>query len=180
VTAHVVAVHSHPTHEFSKTSQTSIQLVTGLGVDGDAHFGATVQHRSRLKKDPTQANLRQVHLLHSELFEELSEKGFTVNAGQLGENITTAGIDLLALPKDTRIYIGDTVIIQVTGLRNPCAQIEGFQTGLLNAVLDRDKQGKLIRKAGIMAIVVNDGLVKPMDPIVVELPPEPHHHLEPV
>ncbi|HLV98183.1 MAG TPA: MOSC domain-containing protein [Ktedonobacterales bacterium] len=175
-----MAVSSSPTHTFTKPTQESIRLLTGLGVEGDAHMGETVKHRSRVARDPTQPNLRQVHLIHTELHAELRTAGFIVSAGQMGENITTRGIDLLGLPTGTRLHLGKTAIVEVTGLRNPCTQLDHFQSGLMAAVLDRDEQGKLIRKAGIMAVVLAGGEVRPGDPIIVELPPEPHQALEPV
>jgi len=143
-----MAVSSHPRHAFSKPAQLSIRLRAGLGVDGDAHCGATVKHRSRVARDPTQPNLRQVHLIHAELFEELQARGYTVMPGDLGENITTRGIDLLALPTGTRLHIGREAVVEVTGLRNPCVQLDKFQQGLMAAVLDRDANGALVRKAG--------------------------------
>lgn len=176
----IEAVSSHPAHAFSKTNQSRIQLLVGLGVGGDAHAGKTVKHRSRVAKDPTQPNLRQVHLLHAELHDELRAKGFMVSAGEMGENITTRGIDLLSLPTGTRLSIGDGAMVEVTGLRNPCVQIDRFQKGLMAAVLDRDERGQLIRKAGVMAIVLQGGEVKPGDPIRVELPEAPYRRLEPV
>ena len=103
-----------------------------------------------------------------------------MSAGQMGENITTRGIALLGLPTGTRLHLGRTAIVEVTGLRNPCVQLDYFQAGLLAAVVDRDEQGALIRKAGIMALVVVGGEVEPGDPILVELPPHPHRALEPV
>jgi MOSC domain-containing protein YiiM len=151
-----------------------------LGVAGDAHMGETVKHRSRVRKDPTQPNLRQVHLIHAELFDELRSKGFRVQPGDLGENVTTSGLDLLALPTGTRLHLGLTAVVEVTGLRNPCIQIDGFQKGLMAATLDKDADGKLIRKAGIMSIVLNDGDVRPGDVIDVELPAPPHQPLLPV
>ncbi|MEJ8547970.1 MOSC domain-containing protein [Brevibacillus borstelensis] len=174
----VAAVSISPTHTFSKSNQACIQLLSGLGVAGDAHLGKTVKHRSRVAQDPAQPNLRQVHLIHAELFEELKDAGFTVSAGQMGENITTRGINLLGLPAGTRLYLGDMALVEVTGLRNPCAQLDRFQPGLMAALLDRDEDGNLIRKAGIMGIVLADGEVKPGDPIRVELPPEPHKPLD--
>jgi MOSC domain-containing protein YiiM len=174
----VTAVSLSATHTFGKTNQERIRLLAGLGVAGDAHSGETVKHRSRVAKDPTQPNLRQVHLIHAELFEEVRASGFDVAPGQLGENVTTRGIDLLGLPTGTRLHIGETAIIEVTGLRNPCAQIDCFQPGLLAAVLGRDADGNLVRKAGIMAIVLTGGDIRPGDPIRVELPPEPHRPLE--
>lgn len=174
----VMAVSCSASHTFSKRSLTSITLLAGLGVEGDAHMGETVKHRSRVRQDPTQPNLRQVHLIHAELFEELRTKGFNVAAGDMGENITTAGLNLLGLPTGTRLHLGESAIVEVTGLRNPCAQLDQLQPGLMAAVLDRDEKGNLIRKAGVMGIVVTGGEVRPGDAIQVELPPEPHHALD--
>lgn len=173
----VIAVSLSDKHTFSKKNQVSIRLVEGLGVEGDAHFGSTVKHRSRVAQNPNQPNLRQVHLIHQELFEELQDK-FLIEPGQMGENITTVGINLLDLPTDTILYIGETAIVQVTGLRNPCAQIDNFKPGLLKAVLDRDPDGNLNRKAGIMGIILRSGEVKPGDSILVEFPPKPFIKLE--
>ena len=167
-------------HTFSKQNAASITLIPGLGVEGDAHNGATVKHRSRVARDPNQPNLRQVHLLHAELHEQLASEGFTVAAGDMGENITTRGLDLLALPTGTRLAIGREAIVEVTGLRNPCAQLDGFQQGLMAACLDRDDAGNLVRKAGVMGIVLAGGAVAPGDPITVLLPALPHRPLEPV
>ncbi|TVY11043.1 MOSC domain-containing protein [Paenibacillus cremeus] len=174
----VVSVSRSAAHSFSKETLDVITLLAGLGVEGDAHMGKAVKHRSRVAQNPDQPNLRQVHLIHSELFDELHDAGFNVGPGQLGENITTRGIHLLELPTGTKLYIGNTAAIEITGLRNPCAQIDNFQSGLLNAVLDHDEDGNLIRKAGIMAIVLTGGEVAPRDPIRVELPPEPFRKLE--
>jgi MOSC domain-containing protein YiiM len=176
----VTAVSRSKEHTFSKPNEAGITLVAGLGVEGDAHQGVTVKHRSRVARDPTQPNLRQVHLIHEELHHELRDSGFVVKPGDIGENVTTSGIDLLALPTCTRLYLGADAVVEVTGLRNPCLQLEGFQRGLQKAVLDRDENGKLVRKAGIMSIVVSGGEVRPGDPIRVELPAEPHTALEPV
>jgi MOSC domain-containing protein YiiM len=176
----VTAVSLRKGHHFSKTNSQSIRLLKGLGVDGDAHMGETVKHRSRVAKDPTQPNLRQVHLLHEELFDELQARNFVVRPGEMGENITTRGIDLLGLPIGARLRLGDTAIVEVTGLRNPCVQIDRFQQGLLAATLDRDADGHLIRKAGVMSIVVTGGDVRPGDAIKIELPAEPHRRLQPV
>jgi MOSC domain-containing protein YiiM len=176
----VVALSLSQTHSFSKPNQSSIKLLTGLGVEGDTHLGEKVQHRSRVAKDPNQPNLRQVHLIHAELHDELKANGFDVKAGDMGENITTRGIDLLALPTGTHLYLGKEAIVEVTGLRNPCYQLDDFQKGLMKAVLDKDEDGNLIRKAGIMGIVLNDGEVYVDDVIRVELPPEPHETLKPV
>lgn len=162
----------------SKPVRSSIRLIEGLGVEGDAHAGKTVKHRSRAARDPNQPNLRQVHLVHAELLEELRGAGFEVWPGRIGENITTSGLDLLNLPTGTRLHIGDAAIVSVTGLRNPCRQLEGIQSGLMAAVLDRDAAGKLVRKAGVMGVVLASGDVRPGDPIRVELPPEPRNSLE--
>lgn len=174
----IVAVSRSDTHSFSKVLQPTIRLLSGLGVDGDAHSGTTVKHRSRVARDPTQPNLRQVHLIHAELHDELSARGFVVQPGDMGENITTQGLDLLALPAGTRLHLGPTAIVEVTGLRNPCVQIDRFQRGLLAAVIDRDAAGEIVRKSGVMSVVVKDGDVGPGDSIVVELPSEPHRPLE--
>lgn len=165
-------------HCFSKPLVEEITLLAGLGVEGDAHSGKTVKHRSRVAVDPSQPNLRQVHLIQNELFVELAAKGHQINAGDLGENITTTGIDLLSLPRHSLLHIGRTVVLEVTGLRNPCAQIDNFETGLLKAVLGRDEEGELVRKAGIMSIVLSGGLVKAGDVVKIELPAEPHLKLE--
>ncbi len=178
--AKVVAVHASSNHAFSKAVQPSIELVQGHGVQGDAHYGVTVKHRSRVAKDPSQPNLRQVHLLHEELFEELSAKGLAVAPGQMGENITTRGLQLFALSVSTRLQIGSTAVIELTGLRNPCVQIEHFQPGLLAAVLDRSEDGTLVRKAGVMGIVIIGGLVSPGDEIVVVHRPSDYRALQPV
>jgi MOSC domain-containing protein YiiM len=176
----VLAVSLRAGHHFSKTPVASIRLLRGLGVSGDGHMGTTVKHRSRVRKDPTQPNLRQVHLIHAELFDELRAKGFVVEPGQLGENVTTSGVDLLALPTGTRLRLGTSAVVEITGLRNPCIQIDKFQNGLMAATLDKDANGNLIRKAGIMAIVISEGDVRPGDEIVVELPAQPHRRLQPV
>ena len=176
----VVSVSRDGMHRFSKMAASSINLIAGLGVEGDTHAGRTVQHRSRVAADPTQPNLRQVHLLHAELFDELREQGFDVQPGQLGENITTAGIDLLDLPRGTRLTLGPRAAVEVTGLRNPCLQIDAFRPRLLRAVLHRTADGTLVRKAGIMGIVIEGGLVSQGDPVVVDLPAGPHHPLDPV
>jgi MOSC domain-containing protein YiiM len=163
-----------------KPGQACIRLLVGLGVEGDAHMGETVKHRSRVARDPSQPNLRQVHLIHAELHDELRSRGFTVQAGEMGENITTRGVDLLRLPVGTRLHLGAKAIVVLTGLRNPCKQLDGIQPGLMAAVLDHDAQGNLIRKAGVMGVVLAGGDVRPADPIRVELPREPYQPLEPV
>ena len=178
--ATVEAVHRRPVHQLSKEAHPSIRLVEGVGVEGDVHAGATVRHTSRVRRDATKPNLRQVHLIHGELHDELRGRGFDVGPGQMGENVTTRGIDLLGLPTGTRLTLGPDAVVEVTGLRNPCKQLEGLQTGLMAAVLDRDAGGALVRKAGIMAVVVTGGEVRPGDRIGVELPATPHRRLEPV
>lgn len=176
----VKAVSSSETHTMRKTNRSSIKLVAGMGVEGDAHMGRTVKHRSRVAKDPTQPNLRQVHLIHSELHNELQDKGFSVSPGEMGENITTSKIDLLNLPTNTKLHFGQEVIIKITGLRNPCHQLDGIQPGLMKAVLEKTITNHVIRKSGIMAIVINGGTIRTGDTIQVELPAEPHIPLEKV
>lgn len=176
----VTAVSRSRRHTFSKPTQEHITLVAGLGIDGDAHEGALVKHRSRLRRDPSQPNLRQVHLIHAELHDELKAAGFVVSAGDLGENVTTRGIELLGLPTDARLHLGRDAVVEVTGLRNPCTQLDDFQPGLVRAVLGRDENGAVVRKAGVMGVVLSDGVVRPGDAIMVELPAPPHRALEPV
>ncbi|MFN0186914.1 MAG: MOSC domain-containing protein [Aquabacterium sp.] len=178
--AHVTAVHRCAVHVFSKDAVAAIELVAGLGVRGDAHAGVTVRHRSRVARDPTQPNLRQVHLLQAELLDELRLQGLDVQPGQLGENITSRGMALLALGTGTRLRLGDDAVVEVTGLRNPCAQIEAFKPGLLAAVLGRTPDGALVRKAGVMAVVIRGGLLRPSDPITLIEAPLPYRPLEPV
>jgi MOSC domain-containing protein YiiM len=180
VQGRIEAVAASPEHTMAKGRRELIRLVAGLGVEGDAHAGATVQHRSRVRRDPTQPNLRQVHLVHAELHDELDHEGFTVAAGAMGENVTTRGLPLLDLPTGTRLRLGPDAVVELTGLRNPCRQLDGVAPGLMDAVLDRDADGNLVRKAGVMAIVVHGGEVRPGDAVVAELPPEPHRPLEPV
>jgi MOSC domain-containing protein YiiM len=165
-------------YSFAKPNRESITLLAGLGVEGDVHAGTTVKHRSRMRRDPSQPNLRQVHLIHEELFEEVRAAGFEVAAGQLGENVTTRGIDLLGLPVGTLLRLGDEAVVEVTGLRNPCLQIDGFQDGLLKQVVGRDEDGAVLRRAGIMSVVVTGGPVRPGDPVEVELPSGPHRPLD--
>ncbi|WP_256837682.1 MOSC domain-containing protein [Ornithinimicrobium faecis] len=174
--ATVVAVHRSSTHSFSKPTVAEIELLEGLGVRGDAHSGTTVKHRSRVRADPDQPNLRQVHLLHAELFDHLATVGHQISPGDFGENITTRGIALLDLPVGTRLTIGEAVIT-VTGLRNPCQQINDFQPGLLKHVLRTDDDGTVVRLTGVMGIVSRSGLVRADDGITVVLPPEPRHRL---
>ncbi len=172
----VVSVHRQSTYTFSKSVVEEIQLIEGVGVAGDVHAGATVKHRSRVAKDPSTPNLRQVHLIHRELFDLVAAAGYQVTPGQLGENITTDGLDLLGLPVGTRLGIGDAVLT-VTGLRNPCRQIDDFRPGLLKQVVHRREDGSIERLAGVMSIVSRGGLVRPGATIEVELPPQPHYPL---
>ena len=173
----MLSVSQSSKHNFSKDRVGSVLLVEGLGIDGDAHSGSTVQHVFRKKSHPTEPNLRQVHLIQAELFDELEQDGFQVRPGDLGENITTRGIDLLNLPEGTLLRIGPDAVVQVTGLRNPCRQIDRFQTGLLKAVLPRDSAGKVVRKTGVMGIVLNGGQVRTDDGIRIEVPAGPQRRL---
>jgi MOSC domain-containing protein YiiM len=176
----VTAVCRRATHRLDKERQDVVRLLAGLGVDGDVHLGVTVKHRSHVKRNPAAPNLRQVHLMHSELHDELIEQGFAVSAGQMGENITTRGVDLLDLPTGARLRLGASAVVEVTGLRNPCDQLNGLQEGLMSAVLTRRDDGELVRRAGVMAIVIEGGDIRPGDAIGIELPPLPHRPLEPV
>lgn len=178
--AHVVAVHSRPDHALAKVAQPAIELLAGQGIAGDVHAGATRRHRARFRPTVEVPNLRQVHLIGAELFDELAAKGFAVAAGEMGENVTTAGLDLLALPAGTRLRLGDAAVIELTGLRTPCWKLDRWQPGLMKAVLDRGPRRRIIRKAGVMAVVVAGGEVRAGDAIAVELPPEPHRALAPV
>lgn len=174
----VISLSLSSKHTFSKANQETVELITGLGIKGDAHMGKMVKHRSRVAKDPTQPNLRQVHLIHSELHQDLKQQGFQIMPGDMGENITTLGINLLDLPKDTILEIGKTARIQITGLRNPCHQLDKFQSGLMKAVLGRDTAGNLIRKAGIMGIVLKGGKISVGDSIKIYLPNPPFIKLD--
>lgn len=176
----VAAVGRSEGHTFSKPPAEAIRLLAGLGVAADAHAGETVKHRSRVLKDPTAPNLRQIHLIHAELLDELRAAGFDVSPGDMGENVTTRNLDLLNLSAGTRLRLGAEAVVAVTGLRNPCRQLDRFRPGLMAAVLDRDADGRLVRKAGIMGVVLAGGAVRPGDPIRVEPPPGPHRRLEPV
>ena len=179
-TAVIVAVSQSATHSMSKPAASSISLLAGLGVEGDAHAGITVKHRSRVARDPTQPNLRQVHLIHAELHDELRARGFDLAPGEMGENITTRGIDLLALPTGTRLHLGPEAVVEITGLRNPCNQLNGLRPGLMNAVLDHDAAGNLIRKAGVMGIVLVGGGIRPGDGLLATRPADGGTALKPV
>jgi hypothetical protein len=175
-----VVVAASPRRAFSKAPCGRITLLAGLGVAGDAHCGATVRHRSRVARDPTQPNLRQVHLVHAELYDGLATRGLVVRPGEIGENVTLRGVDLLALPTDAELQLGATAVVRITGLRNPCAQLDGLQPGLMAAVLARAADGALVRKAGVMGVVVVGGDVAPGDAVTVRLPDGPHRPLAPV
>ncbi len=174
----VTAVCMGETHGFSKPLRDSITLIAGLGVAGDAHAGKTVKHRSRVAVDPSQPNLRQVHLIHGELHDDLIAKGFKVGPGVMGENITTRGIDLLALPQGTLLALGSDAVVAVTGLRNPCRQLEDYQRGLAKALVEKTPAGEVILKSGVMGIVLAGGIVRAGAPIEVTLPAPPHLKLE--
>ena len=176
----VEAVSASATHTMIKPNQSSIRVIEGLGVEGDAHQGVTVKHRSRVRRDASQPNLRQVHLIHGELLDELREDGFRVEPGQMGENVTTRGVDLRSLPLGTKLHLGDDVVVEVTGLRNPCAQLDGIQPNLMAAVIGRDEDGKPVFKAGVMSVVLTGGEVRPGDVIRVALPTGERRALEPV
>lgn len=176
----VVAVSRSPEYTFTKLNQPFIRLIAGHGIEADVHAGKTVKHRSRVARDPSQPNLRQVHLMHDELHEELRAEGFDVHAGQLGENITTRGVDILAVPTGTTLRLGGEAVVEVTGLRNPCVQIDDFRRGLLKRVTPKGEDGNVVRLGGIMSVVRAGGVVRPGDPISVELPAEPHRPLAPV
>lgn len=176
----VVAVSSSPRHSFSKPTRPAITLVAGVGVDGDAHSGVTVQHRSRVRRDPTQPNLRQVHLFSAELHDELRSSGFDLVPGDIGENVTTRGVDLLGLSRGSLLHLGCDAVVAVMGLRNPCRQLDRFRPGLMQATLGRDDAGSVLRLAGVMGVVVQGGVVAAGDPVRVELPPQPHRPLGPV
>lgn len=174
----VIAVSVNPVHGFTKVNKSTIRLLKGLGVEGDAHMGDTVKHRSRVAQNPSQPNLRQVHLIHAELFDELRPSGFDIKPGDIGENILTRGVDLLGLPTGARLRIGAQTVVEITGLRNPCAQLNRFMPGLAKVMIDAGPNGEMLRKAGVMGVVLEGGEVRPGDAIKVALPPPPHRPLE--
>lgn len=176
--ASVRALHLSSAYTFAKETADALELVAGLGVAGDVHSGATVRHRSRVERDPSQPNLRQVHLFDGEVLDELAAEGFGVTPGALGENLTTEGLDALSLPTGTLLRIGHTALLALTGIRNPCAQIEARFPGLLKRLVHRDETDTLHRITGAMAVVVQSGIVKPGDPIEVQLPPGAHLPLQ--
>ncbi len=176
----IIALSKCPAHTFTKTPEHSIRLLEGLGVEGDTHAGKTDQHRSHAARNPEAPNLRQVHLIHAELHDELKTKGFNVGPGQMGENITTRGVDLLSLPVGTRLHLGNDAIVELTGLRNPCKQLNTIQDRLMQATIEKKPDGTIVRKSGVMSIVIAGGDVFLNDTIRVELPVEPHRAMEPV
>ncbi|HAZ13023.1 MAG: molybdenum cofactor biosysynthesis protein [Bdellovibrionales bacterium GWA2_49_15] len=178
MSAKVTAVSGSSTYSFSKKNLTSIFLLEGVGVEGDVHAGKTVKHRSKMARNPSEPNLRQVHLIHAELHDELRVQGFHVTAGQMGENITTRGVDLLNLPAGTQLHLGESAVVELTGLRDPCKQIDGLQKGLMAATLGKDENGKVIRKAGVMGIVLKSGEVRPEDEVKIIWPEKPFRPLE--
>ncbi|MCF3123191.1 MOSC domain-containing protein [Streptomyces arenae] len=178
--AKVTAVSSNGTYSFTKPNRESITLLEGLGVEGDVHAGTKVKHRFRVAQNPDQPNLRQVHLIHEELFDELAQDGYTVAAGELGENVTTRGIDLLGLPTGALLHLGATAVVEVTGLRNPCRQIDDFQAGLMKKVVGRDESGAVFHKSGIMGVVRRGGAIRPGDAVTVTLPDGPHRPMKTV
>jgi hypothetical protein len=180
IAGRVTSVNAAAGHDFSKPPRAEIRLLAGLGVEGDAHCGTTVKHRSRVARNPDEPNLRQVHLLHTELFDELADAGHPLRPGDLGENVTTTGVDLLALPRHTLLLLGDTAQVVLTGLRNPCRQIDAFQAGLLAHLLGVDEHGRTVRRAGVMSVVRRSGPVRPGDPVTVVLPERPHQRLDKV
>ena len=180
MTATIIGLARDSNHRLSKRPGAAVRLIAGRGVEGDAHAGSLVQHLSRMAKDPNAANLRQVHLIHAELFDELAGKGFAVGPAQMGENVTTRGIDLLGLSRGTRLRLGAEAVIEITGLRNPCHQLDGLAPGLMEAVLDHGDDGSLVRKCGVMAVVITSGTVALGDAIQLESLPLAHEPLEPV
>jgi MOSC domain-containing protein YiiM len=178
--ATIVAVSRSGSHSFTKPNEPVIRLIAGLGVEGDAHLGERVKHRSHVRRNPDQPNLRQVHLIHQELQEELRAAGYAVTPGTVGENITTRDLDLLGLPTGARLHLGEAAVIEVTGLRKPCRQLDGYQQGLTAAVIGRHDDGTPSFKCGVMGVVIAGGEVRPGDAIRVVLPPLPHRRLEPV
>jgi MOSC domain-containing protein YiiM len=177
-TVHAVSLSDK--HSIRKFNRSYINIVEGFGVEGDAHAGRNVKHRYLVKKDPERRNLRQVHLISQEIYRELQERGFHLHPGEMGENITTEGIDLMNLPTGTLLNVGDTVVLQVTGMREPCSLLNQVTDGLMKAVIDKSDRGEIIRKAGIMTVVKKGGIVTPNDPIAIILPPEPHKKMTPV
>ena len=178
--AFVVAVSSKPTHGVRKLQRERVTLIAGHGVEGDYHAGEFVRHRSRAARDPKQPNLRQVHLMHAELFDELAELGIAVGPGDMGENVTTRGLALLDLAPGTRLHLGSSAIVEITGCRNPCAQLNDVDERLLAQVAQKADDGSIIRKAGIMGVVIAGGDVRASDPIRAEAPADAKARLQPV
>ena len=176
----VVAVSLNPKHTFSKLPQLSIHLLAGLGVEGDAHCGSTVRHRYLVRRNPAAPNRTQVHLLEAEFLEALATDAPNFPAfhpGDFGENILTRSIRLISLPLGTRLHLGPTAIVELTGLRSPCKQMNTLRPGLMKASF---VPGTRRHRAGVMAVVLEAGTLSAADTIHVELPPEPHIALRPV
>lgn len=174
----VSGVSSDAEHRFSKPPKQHITLVENHGVEGDAHAGKHVRHRFIAKVRPMQANRRQVHLIRAELFDELREAGHPIGPGDLGENVTTAGLKLEHLPLGTRLHLGETAVVELTGLRTPCALIDRFQKGLRKKMLGGVLRPKY--KCGVLGVVVAGGRVEPGDRVRVEAPPPPFAPLPPM
>ena len=166
----VLSVSRDDKHRFSKPTVSSIRLVAGFGVEGDSHAGATVQHLYEKKRNPSAPNLCQVHFMAAELFDDLVPTGYTVAPGELGENVTTEGINLMSLPLGTQLHLGAQAVVSVTGMRSPCSLINGYQKGLMKQLIKTDAAGTVHRRGGIMGVVVRGGVVNPGDCIRVELP----------
>lgn len=175
----VVAVACDSKHNIIKPVQAHITLIAGWGVEGDAHAGETIQHRYDKRRNPTAPNLRQIHLMHAELFDHMADQGMTVRPGQMGENITTRDIDILSLPQGTRLKLGNAVI-ELTGLRNPCKYLNTIAPGLMKACLAKHKDGTPFPQSGVMGMIIAGGIVKAGDAIEIVLPEKPHHRLLPV
>lgn len=174
----MVAVSVDGKHRFSKTSRPSIALTSGHGIEGDAHYGPFVRHRYLARRDPSAPNLRQVHLIPSELFDALRTSGYEVHPGDLGENIATVGLALESLPLGTILLLGASATLQLTGLRTPCVLIDRFKSGLRKR-LEGDAARPRFR-AGVMATVTKGGDVSPGDRIRTVLPAPPHQALPPL
>jgi hypothetical protein len=171
VEGYVHSVSASPRHGFSKLVRESITLIKGHGVDGDAHAGAFVKHRYLARWRPRMANERQVHLINQALFEELFSEGFNVQPGNLGENVTTRGIDLLRLPLGTMLALGPTAAVELRGLRTPCVLVDRFRKGLLKALVRKGEQPRF--RAGVMGVVREGGILFPGNPVKVTISPAP-------
>jgi MOSC domain-containing protein YiiM len=180
MTPQVTSVSLNPLHTFSKRPVPEIRILAHHGVEGDAHAGEKVQHLYRVRKNPNAPNLCQVHLIAEEFLEELRTQNFPIEPGQLGENIIVRSLDLCSLSVGATLRLGSDALIEITGLRDPCNQLNTLRPGLMKACLARSLDGTLIRKAGVMAIALVSGSVRPGDPIHLTLPPHPHRPMGPV